>query len=273
MFCHFLDHKWQSQDPRLLWWDNGQEAKPFKIHVRFCIWILKNQMERNVVAGDIRICKQSVQTCKGFELMAAPCEVPPCWDWQKAMVAEAGKRTPLTESIMALTLLCILFTSLTPHNMESTLGWGYHQLHFLGFISTTLQTTIEVTRFDVFHCPLARSPWWTPVCLSSLPPPHPLPTPRSSSKALYQAESHFSAIRSHFCWKCLPFLATDLHLESVSLTSRFISSISSLILTLFCWAELGWPSRSFSNTCWCTSNTDSIYLFLPLHHDLFEGWD
>ena len=79
MFCHFLDHKWQSQDPRLLWWDNGQEAKPFKIHVRFCIWILKNQMERNVVAGDIRICKQSVQTCKGFELMAAPCEVPPCW--------------------------------------------------------------------------------------------------------------------------------------------------------------------------------------------------
>ena len=36
-----------------------------------------------------------------------------------------------------------------PHVLLATwrvwLGWGYHQLHFLGLISTTLQTAIEVT--------------------------------------------------------------------------------------------------------------------------------
>ena len=103
-------------------------------------------MERNDVSGDIKTCKQSVQTHKGFELMAAPCELPSCWDWQKAMGAAAGEEDPTDWAHHGPDpTVHIIYLTYSLQHGEYDWAEGTISCIFLGFISTTLQTIIEVT--------------------------------------------------------------------------------------------------------------------------------
>lgn len=116
--------------------------------------------------------------------------------WQRL-----GKRTPLTEPVMALTLLCIFFY-LTYSSQHGEYDWAKGIISSIFWASYPLLCRLPLKQPQIQCLPLPSITFPTTGTCLPLQPPFapscPLPTLRSSSKTPYQAESDFGAFCSYF---------------------------------------------------------------------------
>lgn len=172
---------------------------------------------------------------------------------------------------MRLTPLCILFISSVPYNM-GRYWWAE------GIISPILQASRLLLCRPLLKQPLIQwLPNGFPLRLIKLPVtgtclpfqlhlPSPLPlctTPCSSCKTLYQVNQTWELfVHASLPWKCLYFLAIDLHLENahpISSSCQLSTHLASLPWFLLLSTELGYVGFLGISIILCghTSNADS----------------